>query len=177
MANVVVGGQSPRTVVVAKKVTRFISVGQGPAAKVWVGNRPHVTVSVNEDHTKVVKVGMQGPVGVPGAEGEPGVGSISAGFSHSALPGPIEIGTIPAGRKIQSIVVKVQTAFETGRAMTVGTDTAQALLLIATESSLQNVGMYEKTINLEYPEAQEIKAFFIGGSSATGFGEITIFIA
>lgn len=180
MPSVIVRNQTPRictitqkkTVLVPINTTRVVSAGNGKTPRVVVGNRPRVRVNVAEDHIRVVRVGMQGPMG---NTGEPGTSSISTGFTPSALPGPVAIGTVPANTKVQSCVVKVTIPFAVGIQMTVGTEAAQGLLLTLTESCLQAVGMYEKTINLAYPDGQEIKAFFIGGPSVTGSAEVTIF--
>lgn len=133
----------------------------------------HIGVDAHEKRVIVVRVGEPGPVGPKGEDSGPS--NISMVLNHSALPGPIAIGSAIGNRKVQSVIVEVEEGFDVGVTMTVGTIVSQGILLTESENCLQVIGMYEKTANYEYGGAPTFQAFFNGGGPyVAGRAKVTI---
>ena len=132
-------------------------------------------VGITVAHAKANIISVDNIQQIPVSPGtSDGTGAIGLRFAHSALPGPVAIGRAAAGKKIDTVMVEVLEPFASGVTMTIGTETAQGVVMTEVETSLQTVGLYEKTVHCEYEGTPELKAFFGGGPSGSGQAEITI---
>lgn len=102
-----------------------------------------------------------------------GAGKISAGFAADDYAGGSKIiGSIPAGKVIQTTVVAISEDFDSGY-VTVGTQGAQGIL-VATGDAANSAGAYVVDNHLATEDAEVYKIFFHGGPAA-GAGSVIIY--
>ena len=89
-------------------------------------------------------------------------------------PGPVEIGKIAAGFVVDSVTVKVTSAFNGSASLTMGETLSQGNLVIAADVFLDVVSTYNIRPALSYATATVINAYLMG-SPTVGSCEIIVF--
>lgn len=94
-------------------------------------------------------------------------------FDYSEFDSAKLIGSIPANASIINTVLDVSESFDSGY-VTIGTQTAQGILMTVGESNLTFEGMFQRVNFLETESSETYKIFF-HGTPTEGVGKITIF--
>lgn len=95
-------------------------------------------------------------------------------ITNLSWPGPVQVGKVAAGFVVNSVQVKVITAFNGSASLTIGETSAQANLVIAADVFLDIPGTY--SIRPAHPyTASTIVNAYLTGSPTTGSCEIIVF--
>lgn len=95
-------------------------------------------------------------------------------FTFADHPGPVTLGTVPAGGLVTRVDLVVDTAFDPGVQFTIGTDVAQGLLTVVGDSSAQIEGAYGKDLDEPFVVAAAIRLFFVGPTPTVGAGRVVV---
>ena len=102
---------------------------------------------------------------------------IELDFDYRHLPSSLEIGSAIPPQKIQNTVLEIIEPFDNDLGITVGTMTAQALLMTLTENSPDVSGDYYVQNNLAVAGTDKFRVFFTypGTAPTQGRGKVTIY--
>lgn len=89
-------------------------------------------------------------------------------------PGPVEIGKIAAGFVVDSVCIKVTSAFNGSASLTIGETSAQGNLVVAADVFLDVPSVYNIRPAHSYTVATVINAYLVG-SPTVGSCEIIVF--
>lgn len=104
-------------------------------------------------------------------------GKIKRDFDFSDFNGSeLSIGNVPAGADIEYTVIEILELFDGDLQLSVGTITAQAILMRFDENSPDVVNRYAIFNNLEVTGTENFRLFFIKNGAVTqGRGRVTIY--
>jgi hypothetical protein len=95
---------------------------------------------------------------------------------EDVLNGVLSVGFVPANKRIISLVLLVNTAFDGDTLVTVGDSEAQARLMTVYDNEPSAVNTYSLEIhNVFYSSQTEIKMYFPTGEPTQGEGQIIIY--
>ena len=112
--------------------------------------------------------------GPGGAPGPAQAGNIQATIGIADWPGPVAIGTVPAGSTVDEVVIEVSQAFDTAQCE-VGDAGAHARLIALGESDLATVESYSRCPNVLYAGDTPIKLYFWGSAPSTGSVRVIVY--
>lgn len=91
--------------------------------------------------------------------------------------GSVVVGIVPVGSVIADVVLSVDTAFNGGTQIEVGSDLAHAEIMLATDNDPSVTGKYHVDSTLFCAAQKEVKAFFPSGTPSQGAAVLTVFVS
>jgi hypothetical protein len=120
-------------------------------------------VAAELDPIDPTKVNVRVPGGAPG-----GIGNIQSTISFEHFFVPNMVGTIPAGRTVDKVVLNVIEAFDNEVQASVGDVTAQGRLLTVHDTDLTKVGdSFVTESDYRYVDSTIINVYFVGWLAPT----------
>lgn len=102
-----------------------------------------------------------------------GAAKVVRSFESADFSGGLTLAGIPAGSMILSTIVEIIESFDAPGTLTIGTQSAQGILMTTNEVNLASQAIYERTNYLQIDSFETFKAFF-SGSPTVGSGKIII---
>lgn len=103
------------------------------------------------------------------------VGVLEQTFSFSDYPGPVALGTVPAGGNILKTTLEVTTPFNAGVQATIGDAAANARLQAVTDSLLTKARSYQRASGYTYPANTAVNLYFVGSIPTVGAGRVLVY--
>jgi hypothetical protein len=97
-------------------------------------------------------------------------------FTHTDFPGPLLLGTIPAGYIVRETVVWIKSAFDGGAGITVGDMAAQARLQELADNNPDVENHYNVNNVHEYAADTDVYVFFPAGTPTTGEARAVVYL-
>ncbi len=127
-------------------------------------------IEIDGEHLEILSIGMQGPPGVSGT-----MFPVNFAFGNAT---PALLTTIPAGKRVYSVELFVETAFDgAGASLSVGPLAAPQELMATTENNPAALAVYETSPDKLYIMDTAIYLHITPGAGASaGNGQVRLHI-